>query len=279
MAKRFCDTEIWQKDWFLNLSDKQKLLTKFLFDNCDCAGIYEISWRIIKIFFNSEITKNDFEKIKQVKFIDDNTIFIEDFIFFQCGINSLNELNPNNNAHKGIIKRLKKYDLFLAPSEPLTSPSLGAHSVAQENENEKEKEIIISFNKEEKEINKEKEEKIDPQTLFIKVRETYKRITGKDGFLTFEQITKGLYPTFVENKDFISTFEHVCFVLKALQDVWSERINFTPGLSWLFQADKDKGKSNYATIRDGCYEQLYREWRKQNAIKQSKLNKEYITDE
>ena len=37
MTKRFCDTEIWNKSWFQDLSIKQKLLTKFMFDNCDCA--------------------------------------------------------------------------------------------------------------------------------------------------------------------------------------------------------------------------------------------------
>lgn len=122
MVKRFCDTEIWQKDWFLNLSDKQKLLTKFIYDNCDCAGIYEISWRMLKVFFSNTITKEDFEAIKQIKFIDENTIFVEDFVNFQCSVKSINDLNPNNNAHKGVIKRLEKYNLFQAPNEPLTSP-------------------------------------------------------------------------------------------------------------------------------------------------------------
>lgn len=144
MVKRFCDTEIWQKDWFLNLSDKQKLLTKFIYDNCDCAGIYEISWRMLKVFFSNTITKEDFEAIKQIKFIDENTIFVEDFVNFQCSVKSINDLNPNNNAHKGVIKRLEKYNLFQAPNEPLTSPSLGAHSGAQEKEKEKEKEKNIS---------------------------------------------------------------------------------------------------------------------------------------
>lgn len=144
MVKRFCDTEIWQKDWFLNLSDKQKLLTKFIYDNCDCAGIYEISWRMLKVFFSNTITKEDFEAIKQIKFIDENTIFVEDFVNFQCSVKSINDLNPNNNAHKGVIKRLEKYNLFQAPNEPLTSPSLGAHSGAQEKEKEKDKEKDIS---------------------------------------------------------------------------------------------------------------------------------------
>lgn len=140
MTKRFCDTEIWNKSWFLDLPIKQKLLTKFIFDNCDCAGIYEISWRLLKFYFDEEITKEDFEKIKQVKFLNENTIFVEDFILFQCSIKALNDLNANNNAHKGILKRLEKYNLLQAPNVPLTSPSLGAHSGAQEKEKEKEKE-------------------------------------------------------------------------------------------------------------------------------------------
>jgi hypothetical protein len=107
MAKRLTDTGIWNKDWFLDLTDKQKLLVKFLFDNCDCAGIYEISYRNLKNCFNEEITKEDFLKIKQIKFLSETKIFIEDFIFFQYGI-TIENLNEKNRVHKGIIKSLEK---------------------------------------------------------------------------------------------------------------------------------------------------------------------------
>lgn len=140
MTKRFCDTEIWEKDWYLKLSVKQKLLVKFLFDKCDCAGIYKISYYTLRFCFGEEIKKEDFEGIKQVVFIDDETIFIEDFVLFQCSIDSLKDLNPNNNAHKGIIKRLEKYNLYLGASQPLVSPSLGAQ------DKEKEKEINTTNN-------------------------------------------------------------------------------------------------------------------------------------
>ena len=69
MAKRFADTEIWNKDWFLELSIKQKLLLKYIFDNCDCAGVYEISYRNLKNCFDEEVTLEDFKGLKQVKFI------------------------------------------------------------------------------------------------------------------------------------------------------------------------------------------------------------------
>lgn len=136
MTNRLCDTEIWEKDWFLELNTKQKLLVKFLFDKCDCAGFYKISWNLLRVFFNDvKITREDFEKIKQVKFIEDNLIFIEDFALFQCKVPSFDKLNPNNNAHKGVLKLLEKYKINLAPSKGLDSPLGGA----QEKEKEKEK--------------------------------------------------------------------------------------------------------------------------------------------
>lgn len=112
MTKRLAGTEIWEKNWFLDLNDKQKLLIKFLYDKCDCAGFYPICWRILKMSFTSEITKEDFEGLKQVRFVNDDTVFIEDFINFQYGIKQHSDLNPNNNVHKGIINRLKKYNCY-----------------------------------------------------------------------------------------------------------------------------------------------------------------------
>ena len=111
MVKRLSDSEIWNKDWFLDLTDKQKLLVKFLFDNCDCAGVYEISKRILRNSFEQEITKEDFEAIKQVKFISENKIFIEDFIKFQYNT-SIPLLNPLNRVHKGILKSLEKNNII-----------------------------------------------------------------------------------------------------------------------------------------------------------------------
>lgn len=130
MTKRFCDTEIWTKDWFIDLDLKHKLLTKFLFDNCDCAGIYKISWKLLSFLFEEKITLDDFKQIKQVKVIDENTVFVEDFVLFQQSISSLNDLNPNNKAHLGIIRRLKEIMPLLSPNQGaikglISPPSIG----------------------------------------------------------------------------------------------------------------------------------------------------------
>lgn len=232
MSKRFCDTEIWQKDWFLNLTDTQKLLTKFVFDNCDCAGIYEISWKMLKVFFNSEITKKDFEAIKQVKFIDDNTVFIEDFILFQCGISSLKDLNPNNNAHKGIIKRLEK----LGANKGLTRGSCGAHSAAQEKEEEKEKDnnnlsfLASSFLSENQEPFKKK---IDPFTnpLIDKCFEIYKQECPDLLKLGFEPRTAKVreeVAKFLDDIDCdIGYFTELCRKANSLKEIVNKAIDFT----------------------------------------------------
>lgn len=116
MAKRLTDTEIWNKDWYLDLSIKKKLLLKYIFDNCDCAGIYEISFRNLRNCFNEEIKKEDFEDIKMIKFIDENKIFIEEFIKFQYGVD-INGLKPKNSVHKGVLRCLEKHKLLLNPFE------------------------------------------------------------------------------------------------------------------------------------------------------------------
>lgn len=126
MPKRLSDTDIWSKDWFLDLSIKQKLIVKFLFDNCDCAGFYEISWRNLKNCFGEEIKKEDFEGLKQICFVNDNTIFIEDFINFQYLTPDRPYLNPNSKVHLGVIRRLIKnnigYEKYLNPLKRVSKP-------------------------------------------------------------------------------------------------------------------------------------------------------------
>lgn len=159
MAKRFADSEIWQKDWFLNLNLKQKLLVKYIFDNCDCAGILEISYKMLSIIFDCEITKEDFLAIKDVRFISENKIFIEDFIPFQYGV-EISELNEKYSVHKGILRKLNKINYFETLTQPLTNPYATLNKGLQDKDKVKDtyKDTLLSNVEEEKEIKKEKEE-------------------------------------------------------------------------------------------------------------------------
>ena len=112
MAKRFSDTGIWNKEWFLNLSLKHKMLVKFLFDNCDCAGVYEPNYALLSFYIGEKITPKDFENLKQIKKLKNGNFLIEDFLKFQYGISSYDSLNPKFSVHKGIIKSLEKNQLL-----------------------------------------------------------------------------------------------------------------------------------------------------------------------
>ena len=73
MAKRFFDTELWKKDWFLDLPIKHKLLVLFLFENCDCAGIWEFNFRLASFLIGETVS------IEDVNFINSKK---EQFIIF-----------------------------------------------------------------------------------------------------------------------------------------------------------------------------------------------------
>ena len=175
MTKRLCSNEIWTKDWFLELPDKKKLLVKFLYDNCDCAGIYEISYRVLNMCFESEITVEDFKGLKQVKFVSENVIFLEDFIKFQYNI-EITELNPKNNVHKGILRKLSKYGIFLTLPQGLgnTSPTLQVKDKVKDKVN---KRHVIEVKEENKKEEKNENKKIDPlfDSRVSKFIEEYKK--------------------------------------------------------------------------------------------------------
>jgi hypothetical protein len=112
MAKRFTDTEIWNKEWYLALSLKHKMLVKFLFDNCDCAGIYEPNFILLSFYIGEKITAEDFNELKQIRKLNNGNYLIEDFLVFQYGVKSYDALNPKFSVHKGILKSLEKNQLL-----------------------------------------------------------------------------------------------------------------------------------------------------------------------
>lgn len=130
MAKRLTDTEIWSKEWFLKLTDLQRNLFLYIKDKCDCAGVYEPNYMLLNFIFKTEIKEEDFLVLKQVVKLPNGNFFITDFINFQYLSPEKPYLNPNNNAHRGVIKCLLKNKIeispYLAPSEPLVSPCPGA---------------------------------------------------------------------------------------------------------------------------------------------------------
>ena len=126
MAKRFTDTELWGKEFFLKYSMKQKLLLRYLYDSCDNAGIYEPNYILLEVFIGEKITEEDILSLntdkKRIVKLENGNFYLTRFIKFQQG----DFLNPNNNAQDQIIPILKenrvRYNNILTPDKGVASP-------------------------------------------------------------------------------------------------------------------------------------------------------------
>lgn len=149
MAKRFVDNEIWKKEWFQDLNLKHKILIKYIFENCDIAGVMEMNYRLASFLIGEKITKTDIEEINNAKeqfyFIDDKKIYIRNYIEFQYGT-----LSENCKPHKPVIDKLKKYGIF----ERVCKGFAKGINTLEEKEKEKEQ---YKEKEQEKEKDKEKE--------------------------------------------------------------------------------------------------------------------------
>lgn len=224
MAKRLNDTEIWEKEWFIQLSNDEKLLVKYLFDKCDCAGIYVPNFTLLSFLFKKEITIEDFANIKQVKLLPNGNLFIEDFIQFQYGV-SIEELNPKFSVHKGVIKQLQKNGLLT-----LTQPFEKGYNVTEQDkdknkDNNKNKNIDIYINK--------------YKTYF---ENEYKRIFNNKPFLSQQDCYKIIELSTIYDEQIITQS------LEKLKTISFGDINFKPTASWLL---KD---NNFERVMNGEFD-------------------------
>jgi hypothetical protein len=144
MAKRFTDTEIWQEDWFLDLSIEEKLFWFYLKDVCDHSGFWRVNRKRFEYIVGKKFSLEQFfetanrDKIRIIPYGE--RWYLKTFIKFQYG----QTLNPTNRLHESIIKNLNLYvsdgnDLEVI----LTSfrPQIEVKDRVKEKDKEKEKEI------------------------------------------------------------------------------------------------------------------------------------------
>lgn len=114
MSKRFTDSAIWQKEFYTQYTMKQKLLLRYLFDNCNNAGIIEPNYPLFSFFIGEKITEDDVMSLntdkERIKKLPNGRLFLTKFIKFQQG----NFLNYNNKAHLQIINILKENKVDLS---------------------------------------------------------------------------------------------------------------------------------------------------------------------
>jgi hypothetical protein len=223
MAKRFVDTELWQKQWFQELSTVNKLLVLYIFQNCDSAGVWNTNYRLASFIIGEPVDENDIKYINKqnemFEKIDDDKIFVLDFIKFQYGT-----LSENCKPHKPIIEKLKKYGLY---ERVLKGYSKGIETL-EEKEKDKEKEINDPY--------------INPVVNSFKSE--YSKLFNCRVFLTSQECNK-----LCELASDIEGFkETIPIVLEKLKNIDFGFDNFKPTASWLL---KD---NNYTAVLNGTYD-------------------------
>ena len=235
MSKRFCDTEIWNKEWFLKLPLLQRSLFLYIKDNCDCAGIYEPNYMMLSFIMGQTVTADDILKInetkKQIELIN-GKFFITDFCKFQYG-----ELKPSCKPHIKVIETLKKHGLFervskgyLKGIDTLTEGYAKGMDTLEEKEEDKEKEKEKEEDKE-----KDKEEEKEKKDLFVsteieKTFALYQKKCPNLCKLSFERrnmdLRRKIEDFLFEIRGDMTYFEELCKKANNVKYIANSRIDF-----------------------------------------------------
>ena len=82
MAKRFLDTNVFDKEWFQELEPKFKLFWFYMISKCDHAGIWNVNMRMANFVINQSYTRDGvlgaFKDKSVIKILEDNQINSED---------------------------------------------------------------------------------------------------------------------------------------------------------------------------------------------------------
>lgn len=154
MAKRFTDTEIWKEDWFLDLSNDEKLFWFYLKDSCNHAGIWKVNERQFEFILGSRLPLSEFllrSNVGSERIVDlgSGNWYLKKFVKFQYG----EILNENNRVHKSILKALtdsnidtNSFEVKLGSIRPLLEVKEGV----KDKDKDKDKENIEKVSKIEK---------------------------------------------------------------------------------------------------------------------------------
>ena len=108
MSKRFTDTEKWKDDWFLSLSNDEKVAWFWLLDNCNHAGICKPSIGLLNFMCRTNYTEDQLIEIMDGRILKFEAMwFIPKFLKFQYGT-----LVSKMPAVKSVVKELKSKKLL-----------------------------------------------------------------------------------------------------------------------------------------------------------------------
>lgn len=137
MSKRFTDNELWQKQWFMDLSPIEKVAFFYIKDACDCVGVWNPNFKLADFLIGEGVNWGELRKKLNgnVELLSDGKWFIIDFVRFQYG-----ELTEKCKPHKKYIQVLKNHGLFERVLKGYTKGIDTLQEKEEEKELEKDKE-------------------------------------------------------------------------------------------------------------------------------------------
>lgn len=111
MSKRFTDTSLWSKPWFMELTPAEKLAWFYVKDQCDNVGVWTPNFRLAEFIIGTQIDWQKFaDKCNGNIFVMENgKWWLVDFCSFQHP-----DLNPDSSSKpiQSYIKLLQEQDLW-----------------------------------------------------------------------------------------------------------------------------------------------------------------------
>ena len=141
MAKRFTDTELWDKQWFMELSPKLKCLVKMVRDKCDLSGVWSPNWIIASTYIGEKVTEEELLSINngtQFEKNESGKIICLDFIRFQYG-----RLSDKSPVHRKILSILDSHKIEY--KHPI-------NRVQEEEEDKEEVKVVVKEEVKDKEL-------------------------------------------------------------------------------------------------------------------------------
>lgn len=143
MAKRLIDSSLFEKDWFIDSADNEKVLWIYLFTKCDVAGVYDPNLRVMSAVLKKDYTVDDILRIFKGRIIRvGDKLLLTTFLEVQGYLNSPKLKIP-------IEKALAKVGLTL---DTLKEKCLNfdKNTVSNQSDTARSRSINISIDKKEK---------------------------------------------------------------------------------------------------------------------------------
>lgn len=118
MAKRYTDTELYDREAFLVLPPRLKVAWEILNKRCNFFGVWQISMTKLSFEVGEAVTLEELQKNFKVRVIDGDKLYIEGFVAFQYG-DDRGRLSQGSKFHKSVAEKLRLHGL----PEPEWKPS------------------------------------------------------------------------------------------------------------------------------------------------------------